>query len=172
MLKPTCLIERPEMWLAGFAFYGDPFQLRGGWDEENEIGRLWRRFGRFCAEQAASLPAALEPGTGYEVHIQHLETGERGEYEVFVGFQVEPEAGIPIQFSLKRLPPAQYAVFTLRGAEITADWDAQISAWLAGAGWVSDFGFNLQCYDARFKGMQGLADSEVDVWVPVRRAGE
>jgi predicted transcriptional regulator YdeE len=172
MQKSPILIDQPEMWLAGFNFFGDPFQLRGGWDEENEIGRLWQRFTRFCAEQSPLLPPGLEPGVGYEVHIQHLESSERGEFEVFTGYQVETCAPIPVQMGLKLIPSGQFAVFTLRGEEISADWDADIAAWLIENGWVSDYGFNIQRYDQRFQGMEHLQDSEVDVWVPVRLAGK
>jgi len=172
MLKTPQLINQPELWLAGFNFYGDPFQLRGGWDEENEIGRLWGRFTRFCSEHERWLPQAVEQGVGFEVHIQHLETSERGEFEVFVGYQVRPGGKIPVQMGLKYLPGGLFAVFTLCGEDISSDWDAEISEWLKQNGWKSDFGFNYQRYDQRFKGMENLKESEVDVWVPVRQAGE
>jgi len=42
-MEPT-MIEKRQMILLGFSFFGDPFKISGGWTEENEIGRLWKRF--------------------------------------------------------------------------------------------------------------------------------
>ena len=42
-MEPT-MIEKRQMMLLGFSFFGDPFKISGGWTEENEIGRLWKRF--------------------------------------------------------------------------------------------------------------------------------
>jgi predicted transcriptional regulator YdeE len=172
MKKSIQIVDQPVKWLVGFNFFGDPFQSRAGWDAENEIGRLWQRFSRFCAEQPDLLPKGSLPGIGYEVHIHHLETIERGEFEVFTGYEIDIGLSIPIQMVLKFLPAVRYAVFTLSGEEITSDWDAQIEAWLKDNSWVSDYGFNYQRYDHRFRGMDHLEDSEVEVWVPLRPAGK
>jgi len=42
-MEPT-IVERNQITLVGFGFFGDPFAASGGWMEENEIGRLWNRF--------------------------------------------------------------------------------------------------------------------------------
>jgi hypothetical protein len=38
------IVQRDQIVLVGFSFFGDPFAESGGWTEENEIGRLWNRF--------------------------------------------------------------------------------------------------------------------------------
>ena len=38
------IVERERITLVGLSFFGDPFREKGGWTEQNEIGRLWSRF--------------------------------------------------------------------------------------------------------------------------------
>jgi hypothetical protein len=45
------IVETGQMTLLGFSFFGDPFRFHGGWEEENEIGRLWSRFMAYLAER-------------------------------------------------------------------------------------------------------------------------
>ena len=49
------IIEAGPMTFVGFSFFGDPFQLSGGWTEENEIGRLWSRFMAYFANHHADI---------------------------------------------------------------------------------------------------------------------
>ena len=70
----------------------------------------------------------------------------------------------------KILPPAQYAVFTLKGEQITSDWSKMIWEWMSGAGYESAYPYGFQLYDQRFKGLDNLEGSELDVYVPVKPA--
>jgi len=42
-IKPK-IIKEKTMFLIGMDFYGDPFSNYTFYDENNEIGRLWKRF--------------------------------------------------------------------------------------------------------------------------------
>lgn len=159
----------PQRFLAGFSFFGNPFEQYSGWTEENEIGRLWVRYMAYMSQHQDDLPPALEPGAAYEVHIYHPETVEKGEFEVFVGHLIHDPQQIPTILSVKALPAAPYAVFTLRGKEIVSDWGTEIYMdWLPGSGFRSDFGFNYQRYDENFKGLDWLDDSTLEVHIPLQ----
>jgi predicted transcriptional regulator YdeE len=164
-MKPT-IVERDKIILVGFTFFGDPFQA-GEWTEENEIGRLWKRFMAYLAEHSQRIKQAV-PGAAYELHLEHAETATKGHFEIFVGMEVERLAEMPVELVAKILPAATYAVFTLSGPEINSDWPRQIyQVWLPGSGYQAPFGYNFQYYDHRFKGMDRLAESEIDVYVPL-----
>jgi hypothetical protein len=79
------IIEKPQMILLGFNFFGDPFKISGGWTEENEIGRLWQRFMAYLAKHRPRIKHIKTDAVMYEVHVEHEETALTGEHEVFVG---------------------------------------------------------------------------------------
>lgn len=169
-MKPT-IVDRDRITLVGFGFYGDPFAASGGWTEENEIGRLWRRFMAYLDGHAGEMPDLGSIETSYEVHIRHDETREKGHYEVFVGVEVARLDAVPVQLSVKVLPPTQYAVFTLRGEQIASDWTREMSVeWVPNAGYREAHPYMIEIYDQRFKGLDNLEDSELEIWIPVQRA--
>jgi predicted transcriptional regulator YdeE len=168
--------QYPQRYLAGFSFFGNPFEQFSGWTEENEIGRLWVRYMAYLRQHGDQLPAAMEAaeeqGVAYEVHIYHPETVERGEFEVFVGHLIADPRQIPTILSVKVLPAAPYAVFTLRDRQIVGDWGLEIyQGWLPGSGFRSDFAFNYQRYDSRFHGLDRLEGSTLEVHIPLQPAG-
>lgn len=118
-MEPT-IVERNQIMLVGFSFLGDPFAASGGWTEENEIGRLWNRFVAYVTHHGDRIKHIKDPEVGYEVHITHEETTAKGHYEVFVGVEVAHLEDVPVELSVKILPPTQYAVFTLKGEQITS----------------------------------------------------
>ncbi len=166
----SAIVEKPSVTLVGFDFFGDPFRSHGGWSEENEIGRLWVRWMAYLETAAGDLPPLLNPGVMYEVHVYHAETLQTGEFEVFTGMEIAGVAAVPPQVVIKVLPAGRYAVFTLAGEEIVADWTWKLDKeWLPALGAQRQTTFSVQRYDARFKGMEGaaLAGSELDVYIPL-----
>lgn len=162
-MKPT-IINKKQQLLAGFSFFGDPFEERDPWSEENEIGKLWARFTAFLEGWEAG------EGVLYEVHVAGPEAVTSGKFEVFVGRQVGTPDGLPLELVIKVLPPGPYAVFTLHGEDITGDWPLLIDAeWLPDAGYQRAHNFSIQAYDQRFRGMDALADSALEVHLPVRK---
>ena len=155
----------PYRLLAGFSFFGNPFHSNAGWTEENEIGRLWKRLLAFWALPNCPYPL---PTISYEVHLQNHETPRTGEFEVFVGFEVQAFNSVPVELCVKILPEADYAIFTLRGEQIRSD-EPIIDRWLASAGYQMAFSFFIQRYDQRFKGLDRLDESELDFLIAVRR---
>jgi predicted transcriptional regulator YdeE len=165
------VIERPEMILVGFDFFGDPFKFSAGWTEENEIGRLWNRFIKYFEQYRDQVIHLKEPSVMYEIHIEHPETIQTGEYEVFVGMEVEELECVPIEFTVKVLPATLYAVFTLRGDQITSDWSTMVyKEWMPGSGYVRSYAYGIQRYDERFRGLDRLDESALDLYVPIKEA--
>jgi AraC family transcriptional regulator len=165
--------ETRQITLLGLGFFGNPFEVSGGWTEENEIGRLWSRFMACLERHGDEIHGAVTQQVAFELHVEHDETRQTGEHEVFVGLEVEALEEVPVQLSAKVLPLTTYAVFVLRGQEIVSDWGQQIyGQWLPDSGYRSEGTWGLQRYDERFKGLERLDESLIEVYVPVRRAGD
>jgi AraC family transcriptional regulator len=162
--------ETRQITLLGLGFFGNPFEDSGGWTEENEIGRLWSRFESYLSRHGGEIQHATAQDVAYELHLEHAETRQTGEYEVFVGLEVEALEDVPLELCAKILPPATYAVFILQGEEIVSDWGQEIHGqWMPGSGYESAGAYGLQRYDQRFKGLDRLAESTLEVYIPVRR---
>lgn len=162
------ITEVTQFTLVGMSFYGDPFDLHSGWDDENHIGLLWKRCMRFLRSHPE---VKCQPGAAFEVHIYGDETQEKGLFEVFVGLPIELRDAqeLPANLSLKILPATQYAVFTFTGEQISADWESILEVWISKSGYQACGAFNLQYYDERFKGLDQLEQSVLDVYFPIKK---
>ena len=161
------ITQKPEMLLVGMSFYGDPFSTHGGWEGENEIGRVWTRLMKFLEQNPDGIHSVTQPGVFYEVHIYNQETPTKGVFEVFVGVQIDQLQEVPVDLLVKVLPASQYAVFTLEGEEISSDWYQSIDQWIAEAGYQRANSFFFQYYDQRFKGVDRIEESILDIYMPV-----
>ena len=164
------IIEKATILLAGFSFYGNPFDTKDPWTEENEIGKVWQRFMVFMQENnVESNRSMAQYDAMYEVHIFHPDTMTTGEFEIFVGVEVYELDNVPVECLIKRIPASLYAVFTMQGEEINKDWSQQIyQEWLPQSGYTSKYTFSFQYYDHRFKGLNNLVESELDVYIPIK----
>ena len=166
-MEPT-IVEKGQIVLVGLSFFGDPFSVSGGWTEENEIGQLWTRFMTYL-EGNSSRIEHVRDNTAYEVHVRHEETASKGHFEVFVGMEVDKLEDVPVQMLIKILPPTKYAVFTLTGQEITSDWPRAIyHEWMPESAYQEAHRYSFQLYDQRFKGLENLNESTLDVYIPVK----
>lgn len=157
------IVSRNNTLLIGMSFFGNPFAAG------DEITALWTRFRAYLDEHPHGLGEALRPGgPSYEVHVASPEMDSSGRYEVFVGREVSGRSAIPIACSAKVLPAAEYAVLTVRGEAIVEDWMSRLYAEIVpGMGREADESFGFELYDERFKGMDRLAVSELDYYVPL-----
>jgi predicted transcriptional regulator YdeE len=165
-MEATIIALEPIL-LAGLSFYGDPFNASDVWTEENQIGQLWQRFMKYLKHHQDELDETFQHGPFYEVHLYGPETESEGLFEVFVGSRIPGIEELPYHLMAKRLPSTQYAVFTLSGKEIVGDWEQEILAWLDQNGYRESYPFNFQYYDARYKGLDSVDDSEIDVYLPI-----
>lgn len=167
-MKPK-IVKAQQRRLVGLGFFGDPFKLSGGWTEENEIGRTWKRLMAYLEKHPKSVKHVVGDHVMYEVHVYHEETQQTGEFEVFVGLEVETLDDVPLELTVKILPPATYAVFTLVGEQIVSDWSKTIFAdWLPAAGYEGEASHGIQRYDERFKGLDPIDESVLEVYIPVK----
>jgi len=164
------ILQKTEILLAGFSFYGDPFDNSNVWTEENHIGRTWKRLMSYLGQHGDAIKHRVAPDVFYEVHIYGEETTTKGLFEVFVGVPIERLENVPVELSVKVLPATEYAVFTLVGEAILSDWVMNIDSWLTEAGYERSYLYSVQYYDARFKGLDQIADSVLDVYMPVKKA--
>jgi predicted transcriptional regulator YdeE len=162
------IIEVKAMLLAGISFYGNPFAASSGWTEENEIGRLWARFMAMRGGDDGELPPPLVPELMYELHITDTGTAETGNYEVFIGYEIADASTIPLSLLVKSLPRATFARFTLSGEAIRdEDHYLAMAEWITGHGYAPQNRWMYQTYDRRYRGLDRLAESEIDVYLPL-----
>jgi len=166
----TRITTEDRLVLAGMSFYGDPFSTHGAWSGENEIGRVWTRFMTYLEGHHEQLEDILQPGVFYEVHTYSDETVSRGLFEVFVGARLTSLEGAPPALLIKTLPASEYAVFTVQGEEIATDWYSQAETWIADSGYQRAHDFTFQYYDERFKGVEQMEESVLDVYIPIKPA--
>jgi AraC family transcriptional regulator len=168
MMEPK-IIEKGQIILLGVSFFGDPFTAPG-WTEENEIGRLWARFETWMTHHRAQLMKNVKNAeVGYEVWSSDEEAAAKGNFDIFVGVEIATLDDVPVDMLIKVLPPTRYAVFTLEGSQINSDWPRMIyQEWLPNSGYQEAYRYNFQWYDQRFKGLDKLDESAIDVYVPIK----
>jgi len=161
--------DEPLIILAGLSFYGDPFARSAGWTEENEIGRLWARFMDLRHRSGEAFPEPTDPDRIYEVHLFDSETETTGRYEVFVGYAVAEIRTLPALLVAKVLPAGRRSWFTLAGRGIVDEDNYRaMDDWIEEQGLVRAGSWFANVYDRRFKGLEALEESEIDVCIPVR----
>ena len=162
-------IDREALTIVGMVYYGDPFRAEGVAAEANEVGKLWGRFDAYLNRHRDAFRRVVDGRVGWELHITTDEYAETKAYFVMVGLEVAGIEDLPGPVFAKVLPAGTYAVFTLRGAEMTRNWsDAIYREWLPASDFEESIGCTIERYDqARFHGW-GRPDSEVEIWVPVR----
>jgi predicted transcriptional regulator YdeE len=168
-MQPT-ILNQDEILLVGMSFYGDPFDTSDVWTEENQIGRTWRRLMNYLERHGQSILHRTDTEIYYEVHVYGDETETQGRFEVFVGMPVERLEAVPVELIVKVLPATTYAVFHLQGEEILSDWVMHIDRWLVEAGYQRSYSYSVQYYDSRFKGLERVYESALDVYMPVKPA--
>lgn len=170
-MEPS-IIQKPNMNFVGMSYYGDPFVSHSGWDQNNEIGHLWVRFFDYLKSNMDGIPNLENQDALYEMHVYGEEMFTIGHFEAFVGIEVKTLESVPLELVAKTTPASRYAIFTLVGEQITADWHLTVDKWIVEAGYQRDEGFSLQYYDQRFKGLDHIAESVLDVWLPLANSNE
>ena len=166
------IIEQTEMTIVGMVYYGNPFWDAEAAPEQNEIGKLWTRFNAYWESHPEALKHMVDAEIGWELHIGTDEYEETKEYFVMVGVEVSKIEDLPAPTFAKVLPAGQYAVFTLKGEQMTGNWGESIyGGWLPSSAYEEAYSCTIERYDeGRFKGW-GDPESEVEIWVPVKARG-
>jgi len=82
--------------------------------------------------------------------------------------QVNSFDDLPVEMSLKIIPPAKYAVFTHKGipSAISETITAAYEKWIPESGYKADRSYDFEFYDERFA--PDSKESEIDIFIPVR----
>ncbi len=170
------LIEKEKMYLVGLQHHGS---MLGSKDPiEDRIETLWKRFSSFCRDNWPDIEdKVVHHKLSYELQIwNEEELQESGDLYVFVGVEFEDLEDVPLELSGKVLPAGKYISFKLQGEEIKT-WEEDIlQDWFPRDDyWIRSFGdnlFHLQCFhEDKFKGVENLEQSELEVLVPVDEVG-
>jgi len=163
------IVERDQMLLAGFGFYGDPFSSKAGWIEENEIGILWSRFMGLLFKPDSPIAHLKENKEWFEVWIETEESNEKGFFEIFVGTGIASLDEVPYTMQIKVLPKTSYVVVTAKGNKIKSEKPyIEFQKWLKSSKYDHVDKFNIQVYDHRFKGIDKIEESELDFYFPIK----
>jgi AraC family transcriptional regulator len=148
------IVGKPEMILVGMVGCGsDVGQL--------DIHGLWQRF---INEHSGSIKHQIGEKS-YELHIQ--EETQPPMHFCLIGVQVQKIEDIPIELFAKVVPACQYAVFThsFKAGGFGHAFEL-VSDWLENSGYTAAYPFDIQCYDARFKGPDN-PESVLEIHVPI-----
>lgn len=163
------IIKHGEMTIVGMVYYGNPFKDVKVAPEQNEVGKLWTRFSTYWDSHREAFKHEVNTKVGWELHITTDEYEDTKEYYVMVGIEVSRIEDLAAPVFAKVFPAGQYAVFTLKGEQMTSNWgNAIYKEWLPSSTYEEAIGCTIERYDEdRFKEW-GDTDSEVEIWVPVR----
>jgi len=113
------IIEEKSFLFIGCVFYGDPFHSAKEWTIENEIGKLWERYGNLISKNYRALKRNLvNLNIGYEIHIEPEEYIETKNYFVFVGTEIKDYNDVPLEMFIKVLPKIKYLFFTAKAMDL------------------------------------------------------
>ena len=152
-MKPE-FVKKPEVTLVG---------LIGCAPEvgQLDIGGLWQRYED---RHSRSIKHEVE-GKGYEIHIEE-ETAPPMHF-CLVGVEVSKIEDLPVELFAKVVPACAYAVFTHQFKDGGfGDAFKVVYEWIEKSDFTPAYQFDIQCYDARFKGPED-PESIIEIWVPV-----
>lgn len=169
MIEPT-LVEDKIFKLLGCVFYGDPFQSAEEWSYENEIGKLWQRFGTLTYKYSSLIKKiSIDNNIGYELHLEPEEYKETKNYYVMVGMEVSNLDEIPLEMFIKILPKTNYIAFTTTMENKFELGGYMYKNWMPKNSYTQNFPYVLQLYDRRrYKGLDD-PQSEIDWLIPIKK---
>ncbi len=148
------IMTRSEMTLVGIVGTGESVS-------DVDIAGLWERFIALEPE----IPQKVDAETGYELHIQIDADPKR--HFTLVGVQVEQLKPLPLEIFAKSVPGGTYAQFryTFKDGGFGEAF-RQVYAWFEESDYAPAYPFDIQVYDARFKGPSD-PDSVIEILAPV-----
>ncbi len=158
VLSPV-IKEIGEIKLAGISIFTK---------DKNEIKEAWRMFLKSAGKIQKSSDfssACSSPGFGLECYNEVF--FESGKFFYMPSVQVDSFDDLPVEMSLKIIPPAKYAVFTHKGvpSAISETITAAYERWIPESGYKADRSYDFEFYDERFK--PDSKESEIDIFIPV-----
>jgi len=143
-----------------------PARIIAGMSERHEragapgIPLQWQKF----APHLGAIPGAAHGFVTFGVCTNY---DDDGGFDYLAGVEMEHIRDLPSGFTVLRLAPTRYAVFTHVGhvATIAATWGAAWGQWLPSSGEKAADAPMFERYDHRFNPMTG--QGECEVWIPL-----
>lgn len=169
MIKPT-ILEDKVFKLLGCVFYGDPFHSAEEWSHENEVGKLWQRYGALYYKYSVLIKKiSINNNIGWELHLEPEEYKETKNYYIMVGMEMSNIDEIPLEMFAKILPKTSYIVFTSSMANKFEMGCFVYKNWMPKNNYEQNFPYVLQMYDRyRYKELDD-PKSELDWYIPVKK---
>jgi len=171
-MQPT-IIENKVFKLLGCVFYGDPFHSAKEWTYENEISKLWVRFGRVLEKNYNLLNKIfIDSKVGYELHIEPKEFKETKKYYVMVAMEIGNVQEIPLEMYIKILPKANYILYTTTVGNKFNEGSYIYNKWIPENGYQQAFPYIIQGYvEQRYDPKTGLnnPNNEIDWYIPIKK---
>ena len=168
--KINILEEKKSIIIIGCVYYGDPFHSKAGWDYENEIGLLWKRFMKLFEKHKDLIRKyQVNPHMAYEIHIQPDDYKKTKKFYVYVGIEVSKLKELPLEMYSKILPTTMYAIFTFKGKDIFKGGHFIWQEWLPKSKKYDEaYPYFIEAYDEhRFFGLEN-EKTEIDYYVPIK----
>ncbi|WP_165822651.1 AraC family transcriptional regulator [Paenibacillus montanisoli] len=164
-MREPKLIECRTMYVAGVKCTTDT-------TKDRNIAQAWKALSGIWS----GLPGKADERICYGLEIYDPQSaGREGAFVYVAGTEVADPAGLPDGAQAYAVPGGRYAVFTHIGSTellgetfryIYGEWLPASGEALRGLDDAGGSGFDFERYDERFR--EGLADSELDIYVPLR----
>lgn len=149
------IINNTKMYLVGIIEAAENI-------ESINIEKMWNKFDNLKEKIKHSIP-----GIRYEIHVEDKKSKPLRHY-CLIGVEVEKIVDIPPQMFIKEIPEGKYAVFTHKFKEGGFKKAFQnVYDWLKNSKYKSAYPFDIQSYDASFKGVNN-PESEIEILLPIK----
>ncbi|HOU83577.1 MAG TPA: AraC family transcriptional regulator [Spirochaetota bacterium] len=159
ILSPT-IKEIGEIKLAGISIFTK---------DKNEIKEAWRIFLKSIGKiRNCSFFSEACSNHGFGLECYNDDFFESGKFFYMPSVQIDSFDDLPVEMSLKIIPPSKYAVFTHKGipSAISETITAAYEKWIPESGYKADRSYDFEFYDDRFK--PDSEDSEIDIYIPIK----
>ena len=139
--------------------------------KNNRIPQYWETF----LPREKEVTSIVKPGTNYGFCFveeeAETEMNDDTEFTVLIGDAVSDFSNIPNGMVYRKIPAAEYAVFTHKGKffpdGLPRSYGYIYSKWFPNSQYKADSSFNFEYYEhGRFKGVD-VDDTEIDIYVPL-----
>jgi AraC family transcriptional regulator len=167
-IKPS-IIEERVFRLLGCVFYGDPFHSAKEWSYDNEIGNLWKRYGKLIYKYSKLINSiSIDQNLNYEVHLEPEEYKKNKQYYVLIGTEIKDSEEFPLEMFLKIFPKSKYLKFTTTMENKWKIGGYIYKTWIPENNYDQAFPYVIQAYDLkRYKGLDD-PQSEIDWYIPIK----
>lgn len=156
MLTPR-FESAPKMFCIGITYYGN--------NDQGQIPKLWDTYGKMFRQ----IKNCVEPWRCAGVETYEPDFDSTGKWFYTAAAIVTSLDEIPVGLVGKIIPASDYAVFTIQGKlDKLGDTIKSIyKEWLPQSGKTIAAPYDLEMYDARFKGPQS-DESVMEMWLPIK----